>query len=69
MFLICSISVAISAGGLPWSVKADTRGKLISQSAEMYLVDFSKGVESYALIGKPSDYKRVLVKKSKCVKE
>lgn len=69
VLLICKLFVTINAGGIPFLIQQDTEGKLIKESTENYLVDFSQGVKDYALVGKPSDYKKVLMSKDECVKE
>lgn len=69
ILLVCKLLVTVNGGGIPFLVETNTEGKMIRESAENYLVDFSKGVKDYALVGKPSDYKKVLISKDKCVKE
>ena len=69
MLLMCTIMLAIDAGGIAWLSNADVEGKLIKESDSKYLVDFSQGVKEFKLAGKPSDYAKVLVDKDKCVKE
>ena len=69
MLVICSLLITVNAGGVGWQTKADTEGKILKESPDNYLVDFSEGVKEYRLMGKPSDYKKVLVKKTDCVKE
>lgn len=69
MLIVCSILLAIDASGIPFLVRGDVEGKILKESQENYLVDFSKGVTSFKLAGKPEDYKKVLIKKTDCVKE
>ena len=69
ILLICKLLVTIDGGGIPFLVQTDTEGKLIKESNENYLIDFSKGVKNYTLVGKPSDYSKVLISKDKCIKE
>jgi len=66
--VICSILVIIDAGGILFQVRENTKGKIIAESANSFLVDFSEGVKGYKLGNKPSDYTEVLVDKNKCVK-
>ncbi len=69
MLVICSILLAVDAGGIAFISKVDVEGKVLEQSTQKYLVDFSNGVTKYKLAGKPEDYKKVLVNKDECVKE
>ncbi len=69
MLVICSIVLAIDAGGIGVFSNADVEGKILKESHEQYLVDFSEGVTKYNIMGKKEDYSKVLVEKTKCVKE
>ena len=71
MLIICTIALTIQSF-VPVIAEFDVEGKILKESEESYLVDFSETLSDkskYALSGKPEDYKKVLVKKSKCVKE
>ncbi len=68
MLVMCSILLTINAG-IPVITRADVEGKILKESDENYLVDFSKGLSGYNLVGNPKDYSKVLVKKTECVKE
>jgi hypothetical protein len=63
------LSVAIDAGGISWIISQQTEGKILKENSYNYLIDFSKGVEHYKLVGKPSDYSEVLISKDKCVRK
>jgi len=69
MFLICVVSIAINVGGLPFVSKVEAKGKAILELEYKYLVDFSGGVKKYNLVGKPYDYKRILIDKKQCIKD
>lgn len=67
MFVICVLAIAIDFG-IPMISEVGVRGKVLKTSKTKYLVDFSKGLEEYKLVGKPSDYSKILINKSECVK-
>lgn len=67
MILICAINIVINVSGVNFLTQADVEGKKINSSKDMYLVDFSEGVQKFDLAGQPSDYSRILVDKNKCV--
>lgn len=68
VLVFCALQVAINAG-IPFIITENVEGKLIKETKENYLADFSEGVKKFNLSGKPEDYKKVLIKKSECVKE
>jgi hypothetical protein len=69
ILVICSILLTVDAGGIPVITQATVEGKLLKESSQNLLVDFSEGVTEFKLAGKPSDYKKVLINKTECVKE
>ena len=68
MLVACFVSIVIDVG-FPLISKSVVLGKVISSNNTKYLVDFSKGLKGYNLVGKPSDYSKVLVEKENCVKD
>jgi hypothetical protein len=69
MLVVCTIALAINSGGISVNINADVEGKLLKEDSYKYLVDFSKDLKRFDLSGKPSDYKKVLVNKTDCIKE
>lgn len=67
--IICTIALATKLGSVNFISNTDVEGKLLKEGTGQYLVDFSQGVKKFTLAGEPSDYKKVLVDKNKCVKE
>ena len=68
MLVICSILITVNAG-IPMSVRQDVEGKILKEGDTKYLIDFSQGVKKIKSIDKSEDYSKVLVDKTKCVKE
>jgi hypothetical protein len=68
MLLICVLSFTIN-NGIPWLVKDNVEGKLVSEGQSKYLVDFTNGLKKFPLTVDPQNYNKVLVKKTDCVKE
>ncbi len=68
MLVICSLLITINAGGIPWMGKFDAKGKVLSSSKLLYLVDFSHDLDRYNLFGNSQDYSKVLIDKSECVR-
>jgi len=69
MLAVCAIMIAVGSKDLPFLVKADVEGKILKESSENYLMDFSVDIKKRSSIENPEDWKKILVKKSDCVKE
>lgn len=69
ILVVCSLALAINAGGINILSKADVEGVLLKENDTKMLVDFSKGLKRFNLAGKPEDYKKVLVDTTDCIKE
>jgi len=66
MIVWCSIMVMINYGGIPFSAETAAKGKIKTQSYELYVVDFSEYAKMKQYVG---DYSALIVKKDKCVKD
>lgn len=65
MNIICVLNVAIGI----FIVNHQTKGHIIHQSQENYLVDFSQSLKTIkGLRDDPNDYKEFIISKDKCVK-
>jgi hypothetical protein len=69
MLVVCSILLAIKVGEIGMESRVDVEGKLLKESDTKYLVDFREGVKKYNFTGSPSDYEKVIVDKTECIKE
>lgn len=67
MLVMCSIVLAVNVQGLTFVNRVDVQGKVLSENDTKYLVNFSKGVKEYPIVGQPSNYSKILVNKSECV--
>lgn len=67
--VICHILITISASGVAMDVRKDVEGLILLENDYKYIVDFSEGVKKYNVIGKRSEYKKILVDKDQCAKE
>jgi len=68
MFVVCSILLTISVGGVGIMNKTDVEGRLLKEDSSKYLVDFSDNAKVKGALN-PDDYKKMLVEKNDCIKE
>lgn len=67
--VICSILITVYTNGIAIQNRTDVEGKILNEGDYKYVIDFSEGVKKFKIVGKPSDYKKVLVDKDQCVRE
>ncbi len=59
----------INFGGIPWqSTPGQFKGKLIAESSENYVGDFTEDLKKNSAAMNIEEYKNYLIEKSKCVK-
>lgn len=68
--IICLITVTVMVPldnkvSIPWMVQTQTKGHIVQEDDEAYLVDFSKEASEKKYVG---DYKERVVQKSMCMK-
>jgi hypothetical protein len=67
MYVICALMLAFRP--IPVVSKTNVEGRLIKESPENYLVDFSESIKALGAREDPNDYKKFLIKKTECIKE
>lgn len=66
--IICTITLMVNMGGFyVQSFPEQVKGKILNESTENYLVDFTNGIHSDWKVDKNA-YKEVIVPKNKCIK-
>lgn len=68
MIVHCIIQIAVMGGGIPVLIEQPLDGKFLYEYVGYIEADYTESVKKFDLIGKPENYKDVIVKKDRCSK-